>query len=146
MMFKRIVVAGLLCLFGATAVVSAENMKDTRVAAMKKIGGAMGTIAGMAKGEKPYDADAVKISLTTISETIKVFPSYFPAGSEKDDEAASPEIWANMDDFKVHAAKLGSDADMLLAQLPADQAALGAAMGTLGGDCGGCHKLYRLKK
>ena len=146
MMLKRILVASMICLIGATAVVSAENQHDNREAAMKKIGGAMGAIAGMAKGEKPYDAEAVKASLTTISATIKVFPDYFPPGSDKDDDAASPDIWANMDDFKAHAAKLGADADMLLAQLPADQAALGAAMGTLGGDCGGCHKLYRIKK
>lgn len=145
-MFKRLLAVSILCLFGATAVVSAENMHDNRVAEMKKIGGAMGAIAGIAKGEKPYDAAIVKESLATISASIKVFPSYFPAGSEKDDETANPAIWANMEDFKAHAAKLGSDADALLAQLPADQAAVGAAMGTLGGDCAGCHKLYRLAK
>lgn len=145
-MIKRILAVTLLCLFGATAVVSAENMKDSREGAMKKIGGAMGAIVGMAKGEKPYDAEIVKASLATITETVKVFPTYFPPGSEMDSEGASPKIWVNMDDFKAHAAKLGSDADMLLAQLPADQAALGAAMGTLGKDCGACHELYRLKK
>jgi len=100
----------------------------------------------MAKGEKPYNAEIVKASLATISETVKVFPTYFPPGSEKDSDEASPKIWENMDDFKAHATKLAADADMLLVQLPADQAALGAAMGTLGKDCGACHELYRLKK
>jgi len=145
-MMKRILAASILCLFGATAVISAENMHEPREAAMKKIGGAMGGLAGIAKGEKPYDAETVKTSLTTISETIKIFPTYFPAGSEKDDEGASPKIWENMDDFKAHAAKLGESADMLLAQLPADQAAVGAAMGTLGKNCGACHETYRIKK
>lgn len=145
-MISRILAVTLLCLFGATAVVSAESMKDSREAAMKKIGGAIGAIAGMAKGEKPYDAETVKASLATISETVKVFPTFFPAGSETDSEGASPKIWENMDDFKAHATKLAADADTLLAQLPADQAALGAAMGTLGKDCGACHELYRLKK
>ena len=145
-MLKRILFASILCLFGATAVVSAENQHENREAAMKKIGGAMGAIAGMAKGEKPFDAAVVKDSLTTISATIKVFPDYFPAGSEMDDNEASPAIWANMDDFKAHANKLSADADMLMAQLPADAAGLGAVMETLGADCGACHKLYRLKK
>jgi cytochrome c556 len=145
-MIKRILAASILCLFGATAVISAENMHESREHAMKTIGGAVGGLVAIAKGQKPYDADAVKTSLTTISETIKVFPTYFPKGSEKDDEIASPKIWENMDDFKAHAAKLGSDADALLAQLPADQAAVGAALQKLGQDCGACHQTYRLKK
>jgi len=145
-MIKNVLAAGILCLFGATAVLSAENMHESREHAMKTIAGAVGGLAKIAKGENPYDAGTVKASLTTIRDTIKVFPTYFPAGSENDDKEASPKIWANMDDFKAHAEKLGSDADMLLAQLPADQAAVGAALKTLGGDCGACHQTYRLKK
>lgn len=145
-MIKRILAAAVLCLVGATAVVSAENQHENREAAMKKIGGAMGGLAAIAKGEKDYDADVVKASLTTIKETIAVFPTYFPDGSQGDDKAASPKIWENKADFEAHAAKLGSDADALLAQLPADKAAVGAAVGTLGKDCGACHQVYRLKE
>jgi cytochrome c556 len=145
-MIKRVLAASMLCLFGATVVVSAAGMGEPREAAMKKIGGAMGGLAAIAKGEKPYDAETVKSSLTTISETIKVFPTHFPPGSEKDSDEASPKIWENMDDFKAHAAKLGTDAETLIAQLPADQAGVGAAMGMLGKDCGACHQNYRLKK
>lgn len=145
-MIKRILAAAALCLLGATAVVSAENQHENREAAMKKIGGAMGGLAAIAKGQKDYDAEVVKASLTTIKETITVFPTYFPAGSENDDKAASPKIWENKADFEAHAAKLATDADTLLAQLPADAAAVGAAMGTLGQDCGACHQTYRLKE
>jgi len=145
-MIKRILAASAICLMAVTAVVAAENMHESREAAMKKIGGAMGGLVAIVKGKQPYDAATVKTSLTTISETIKVFPTYFPAGSENDDKAASPKIWENMDDFKAHAAKLGSDAEALLAQLPADQAAVGAALDTLGKDCGACHQTYRLKE
>ena len=145
-MIKRILAAAVLCLVGATAVVSAENQHENREAAMKKIGGAMGGLAAIAKGEKGYDAEVVKASLTTIKETITVFPTYFPDGSQSDDKVASPKIWENKADFEAHAAKLAADADTLLAQLPADQAAVGAAMGTLGKDCGACHQTYRLKE
>ena len=146
-MIKRVILAAAaLCLIGATAVVSAENQHDNREAAMKKIGGAMGGLAAIAKGETEYDAEVVKTSLTTIKETITVFPTYFPPGSEKDDEAASPKIWENKADFEAKAAKLAADADALLAQLPADKAAVGAAMGTLGKDCAACHESYRIKK
>ena len=144
-MIKRILAAAAICLIGATAVVSAENQHENREAAMKKIGGGMGGLAAIAKGQKPYDAATVKASLTSIKEAITVFPTYFPAGSEGDDKEASPKIWENKADFEAHAKKLADDADMLLAQLPADQAAVGAAMGTLGKDCGACHSTYRLK-
>lgn len=145
-MIKRILTVAALCLIGATAVVSAENQHENREATMKKIGGAMGGLAAIAKGEKEYDAEVVKTSLTTIKEQIAVFPTFFPPGSEKDDEEASPKIWENKADFEAKAAKLGADADALLAQLPADKAAVGAAMGTLGQDCAACHESYRIKK
>ena len=51
-----------------------------------------------------------------------------------------------MDDFKAKAAKLGADADVALAQLPADQAGVGAALGIIGKSCGDCHQAYRVKK
>jgi cytochrome c556 len=145
-MIKRTLAAVAICLVGATSVVSAENQQENREAAMKKIGGAMGGLAAIAKGQKDYDAEVVKASLTTIKETITVFPTYFPPGSENDDKAASPKIWENKADFEAHAAKLAANADALLAQLPADAAAVGAAMGTLGQDCGACHQTYRLKE
>jgi cytochrome c556 len=145
-MIKRILAAAAICLIGATAVVSAENQHENREAAMKKNGGAMGALAAIAKGEKDYDAEVVKTSLTTIKEAITVFPTYFPPGSDKDDDEASPKIWENKADFEAKAAKLAADADALLAQLPADKAAVGAAMGTLGKDCAACHESYRLKK
>lgn len=143
---KRTMAAVALCLVGATAVVSAENQHDSREAAMKKMGGAIGGLVAIAKGQKDYDAETVKASLTTIKETITVFPSYFPAGSENDDKVASPKIWENKADFEAKAAKLAGDASALLAQLPADVAAVEAAVGTLGQDCGACHQAYRLKE
>jgi cytochrome c556 len=113
---------------------------------MKKIGGSVGAMTAIAKGEKPYDADAVKAALTTISETAKVFPDQFKPGTETGDKVASPKIWENLADFKSRADKLSSDAETLLAQLPADAAGVGGALKTLGGNCGGCHQNYRLKE
>jgi cytochrome c556 len=145
-MMKRILAVTVLCLVGATAVVSAENFGELREAAMKKNGAAIGALVAIAKGQKDYDAEVVKTSLTTIKEAISVFPSYFPTGSEKADDEASPKIWENKADFEAKAAKLASDTDALLAQLPADKAAVGAAIETLGKNCGACHESYRLKK
>ncbi len=130
---------------GVSAVTAADSPVEVREGLMKKAGGAMGALAAITKGEKPYDAAVVKASLTTLSDVGKDFPNHFPEGSDAGSEA-SPEIWKNFDDFKAKAAKLTSDADMLLAQLPADQAGVKAAVGTLGADCSSCHQVYRLKK
>ncbi len=149
MRVKAIVAAIMVAGMGMTSVIAADQgTHDARVAMMKKIGGATGALAGIAKGEKPYDAEAVKAALTTISETAKAFPDQFGPGTENAsaDSEASPKIWENMDDFKARSAKLGTDADTLLAQLPADAAGVGAGLKTLGANCGGCHQNYRVKK
>lgn len=83
--------------------------------------------------------------MTTIGTNAKAFPEQFPAGTETG-SAAAPAIWENFEDFKAKAAKLGTDADIVLANLPGDQAGVATAMKTLGADCGTCHQTYRLKK
>ena len=131
---------GCLC----AGAVSAAGEVEKREGLMKGIGGAMGALGAIAKGEKPYDAAAVKTAVTTISTNAKAFPDQFPAGSEGG--AAAPAIWQNFADFKSKSEKLGTDADAVLAQLPTDQARVGAALKTLGADCSSCHQTYRLKK
>jgi len=147
MKFRTLAVAAALAVIGAGVVAAADEPQVVRQGMMKKMGGAAGALAGIAKGEKPYDAEIVKASLSTMVEVAKTFPDQFPAGSETGHETeASPKIWEAMDDFKAHAAKLGTDAGAALADLPADQAAVGAALKTIGADCGGCHEVYRIKK
>ncbi len=146
-MKSRIVMSAIaLCLgLAATAVTAQEDVIAKREQMMKQVGGAMGALGGIAKGEKPYDAEAVKTALTTISTDMKAFPDQFPEGSEVN-SAAAPAIWDNMADFKAKSAKLAGDADTLLASLPADQAGVQAAVKTLGANCGACHQTYRLKR
>lgn len=134
------ILIGCLC----AGAVSAAGEVEKREGLMKGIGGAMGALGAIAKGEKPYDAAAVKTAITTISTNAKAFPDQFPAGSEGG--AAAPAIWQNFADFKSKSEKLGTDADAVLAQLPTDQASVGAALKTLGADCSSCHQTYRLKK
>lgn len=134
------ILIGCLC----AGAVSAAGEIEKREGLMKGIGGAMGALGAIAKGEKPYDAATVKAAVTTISANAKAFPDQFPAGSEGG--SSSPAIWQNFADFKAKSDKLSSDADMVLAQLPADQASVGAALKTLGADCSSCHQAYRVKK
>lgn len=147
MKVRTLAVAAALAALGAGAVAAADEPQVVRQEMMKKVGGAMGALSGIAKGEKPYDAEVVKASLATMSEVAKAFPDQFPAGSETGHETeAKAEIWAAMDDFRARSAKLAEDAETVLASLPADQAAVGAALKTVGANCGGCHEVYRVKK
>ncbi|MBT9368669.1 cytochrome c [Rhizobium sp. CSW-27] len=144
----KLVTAGILALcLGAGAVFAAGEPQVVRQDLMKKIGGSMGALGAIAKGQKPYDAATVKTALSTIAESAKDFPNHFPAGSETGFETeAAPAIWQNPADFKAKAEKLSSDAQTVLASMPADQAGVGQAMQTLGSECGACHQTYRLKR
>ncbi|MBO3759317.1 cytochrome c [Ciceribacter sp. L1K23] len=138
--------ATALCL-GIGAAIAADEPQVVRQEMMKKVGGAMGAIGAIAKGEKPFDAEVIKASLETMAEVGKTFPDQFPAGSETGmDSEAAPAIWANMEDFKAKAAALVTAAEGQLAQLPTDQAGVGAVMKAVGSTCGACHETYRLKK
>lgn len=147
MKLKTIAAAAALAVLGASVVVAAEEPQVARQQMMKKVGGAMGALAGIAKGEKPYDAEIVKASLATMSDVSKTFAEQFPAGSETGAETeASPKIWESMDDFKAKTVQLGKSAETVLASLPADQAGVAAALGPIGKDCASCHESYRIKK
>ncbi|MGE7371376.1 c-type cytochrome [Neorhizobium sp. NPDC001467] len=146
MRIKTLAPASIALCLGFSAALAAEPQVE-RQAGMKAIGGAMGTLAAMAKEQKPFDAEAVKTALTTISNAAKAFPDQFPVGSESGhDTEASPKIWENPSDFRAKALKLSADADAVLASAPTDVAAVATAMKTLGAECGQCHQTYRLKR
>lgn len=146
MKFQSIAMTAMLCL-GIATVAVAQEPQAARQQMMKDVGRSMGALAGIAKGEKPYDAEVVRASLTTMSEVSKTFADQFPAGSETGgDTEASPKIWADMDDFRAKDAQFGKDVEAALASMPGDQAAVGAALGVIGKNCGACHETYRVKK
>jgi len=136
------IAAAAACLCLSTAVAQ-EDAIAARQKLMKENGQSAGALGAIAKGEKPYDATVVKTALTTISTNIKAFPEQFPAGSDKGKTNALPAIWEKPDDFRALATKLGSEADALLASMPADKAGVAAALGRLGPICSDCHKTYR---
>lgn len=150
MNWKHTTIAALcLCLAGGAVSMAsaADEPQVVRAAMMKKVGGAMGALAGIAKGEKPYDAAVVKASLTTMQDVAKHFPDQFPKGSETGfNTEASPKIWEDMATFKTKAKALETAATTQLAALPADQAGVAAAIKAIGGTCGDCHQSFRLKK
>ncbi|KQQ37889.1 cytochrome C556 [Rhizobium sp. Leaf306] len=145
MKFRTIAMTTAALCLGFTAVLAQDAVVEKREQMMKQVAASTAAMRNIAKGDKPYDADAIKTALTTISTNMKAFPDQFPIGSEANSEA-SPAIWKNEADFRAKANKLASDADMILASMPTDAAGVQKAVGTLGANCGSCHETYRLKK
>lgn len=146
-MKKGFMIAGALALCLSAGFAVAEDAPQMlRQNDMKAIGKAMGQLGAIAKGQTAYDPIVVQGALSAIADDVTDFATHFPPDSMSGgDTEASPAIWENMDDFQAHAAKLADEANAMLANLPADQAAVGAAMKTLGANCAACHKLYRVQ-
>lgn len=109
----------------------------------------MGTLAGMAKGETPYDeATASRAAANIEALTHYDLPSLFVEGTASGqikDSAAKPEIWTNMDDFKTKFGGLVEAAAGASEAVKGGQDKVGPVVGKLGGACKACHDVYREK-
>jgi cytochrome c556 len=144
-MKKFILAAAALALAGSAAF--ADPIAD-RQAMMKANGKAMGMIAPMTKGEKPFDAAVVLDALQSINDHAQKLDvaTLFPAGTDQGDTEASPKIWEDMAGFQAKVDEFKADAAAAVAAPPQDVEALKAAMGAVGSNCGGCHETFRIKK
>jgi cytochrome c556 len=76
----------------------------------------------------------------------KLFPTLFPAGSDKGTTKASPDIWTDNATFHKDAAALSTAGEALATAAKAgDAAAVNVAFKEIGDACGACHKAFRLK-
>ncbi len=75
-----------------------------------------------------------------------VFPTLFPAGTDKGDTKAAPAIWTDRAGFQKDAEALSVAGGKLAEAAKAgDETAVAAAFKEIGEACGACHKDYRLK-
>jgi len=144
---KRLVLAlSVLALAGTAA--SADPIAE-RQAIMKSNGKALKSIAGMAKGAEPFDADTVMAALKILSEDAEKIDvaALFPKGSETGgDTTASPKIWEDAAGFQKAVDKFKADTADAVAAAPADLDAFKAQFGKVSQNCGTCHETFRLKK
>ena len=107
----------------------------------------LGQLGAMAKGEVEYDAAAATAAAQNIAALTKLDASkMWPAGTDSDSlegSAALPDLWQNFEDVIAKAQANSAAADAMVVAAGTDLASLQAAMGGLGGACGGCHKPYR---
>lgn len=107
----------------------------------------VGILGGMARGNIPYDAEAAQVAAANLVAVSGINPlNMFPAGSDNmalETTRARPEIWDNIPDVGAKWAAFGTAATALAAVAGDGQAALGPALGPLGGACQACHEAYR---
>jgi cytochrome c556 len=151
-MKKLVIVAALVSLpaFAVFAQDAESPFKDSveiRHGLMLQMASDLGKLGAIAKGEAPYDATVATKAAANISAIASVLGmDQFPAGSEVDaapDSFALPAIWSNPDDFDMKVKGLNDAAATMKDAAAKDGDAVKAAMATLGGACGSCHKAYR---
>lgn len=132
--------------FAQTAL-SPMEAHEAREAHMKLYGSQMKIMGDMAKGDTAYDAAAAQAAADKLLELAKVDQStWWPEGSDSDSVAGSralPVIWTDMEGILAKQADLEAAATNMQTAAGVDLASLQAAIGAVGGACGGCHEVYR---
>jgi cytochrome c556 len=145
---KRVLVVAGILLLSVGAVVAQQELANQTQTTMKATGRAMGSLAPMVKGEKPYDQAVVDTALTQLQDTAKKLPTMFPESIKglkiEGDYSSSPKIWEDKAGFaaKIESfAKVATEAKAKIKDLDA----LKATVPAVGKECSGCHETFRLK-
>lgn len=145
------------CLQGLLAVLlaltaqyaAAQKPEDSikyRRGVMAVIGWNFGSMAAMAKGQKPYDAQTFARNAEIVSFMSKLPLEGFTPGSETGETKAKPEIWLEMDEFKSKLEKMQSEvAKLAEVAKTGDFDSSKGQLGEAGKACKSCHDKYRNK-
>ncbi|MGH1479527.1 MAG: c-type cytochrome [Geminicoccales bacterium] len=126
------------------------NLIKYRQAIMKAIGGHMGALGAVAKGEVSF-TDEVVGHAHAINEMSKNLLRLFPEGSGYEIDKKSnvlPAVWERWTDFEAAVKALQDESTKMIAVAESgDAAAFGQQVGALGRDgCTNCHDTFRYKE
>ena len=114
---------------------------------MKNVGGAMGMLGAIAKGEAEFEPRVAEAAFRTMNAGALGFSGLFPAGStEAHGTTAGPKIWEDSAGFETAVQKFIDDTAAAVAAKPQDKDAFMAVFGKVAGNCKACHEAYRIKK
>ncbi len=134
--------------FGVTmAFAAADDAVKGRQACMKSHGAEMQVMGPMFKGEKPYDAAAIKAAFDATAAACADWDKWWGEDTQKGETVetfAKPEVWTDAEGWKAAGAKFGEAYTAITGA--ADEAAFKAAFPALGESCGGCHEKFRRPK
>ena len=106
----------------------------------------LGILGGMAKGATPYDAATAQTAADNLATLASLDESaYWPKGSDNTSvkTRALPDIWQKPEEFAKHREQLKMGAANMKDAAGKGVDSLKAAMNSVGGACGGCHKAFR---
>jgi len=128
-----------LALVSGVAGANDEKRVEYREKGMEILGGHMGSIVAIVKGEVPYTSELAYHADALAAAAPKVLPA-FEKEAMTDDSDALPKIWQQWADFEKAAQKLETaSADLAAAVASGNQGRIGAALGEVGKSCKGCH-------
>ncbi len=104
-----------------------------------------GPMAGMVKGEIPFDAKAFALKAERVAYLSALPLEGFIPDSVVGDSEAKPDIWDNMDDFKSKMQTFETEAGKLAdaARTATAVDALKPQFGKVGQACEDCHDKYK---
>ncbi len=132
----------------SAGVVVAQDAAAPGQSQMKGNNDAIGVLAAMAKGDKPYDQGAVDAALARLDECARKLPTLYPESLKGVQTEAryspSVKVW---DDKTGFAAQISSFAAAVAdAKSHAKDAdTLKASVGAIGQQCGDCHQAFRVR-
>ena len=129
-----------------TAALAHGGVKDPhvmhRMMGMSELAKQMKLIGAMAKGAMPFDADAARAALLTISREASQIPALFETAATDPKSEALPVIWDEFDSFTSRASELESLTRGLAGSVTTE-ADLRLVIQQLGKACGACHSDFR---
>ncbi len=130
----------------ASSASAGKSAAEQRKVAMKALGGHMKAIGAVAKGKAAFSA-AIPVHAQAVNEIAQFMGLLFPAGSGGMETRAKPEIWSDAAGFAGKLETLAAATPALVAAAKTGNAgAIGAALGKVGKNCGGCYKPFRVPK
>ena len=157
-MTKRTWIAGVvaaalaLAVFTGSSVASAQEDHSgavkARIAYMQLNGFFMGQLAGIAKGQVPYDAaQATGVAKSLLALSTMDAGAMWPPGSDNQalpgKTRAKPELWTTFPAVMEKAGALTTALEAMVVAAGTDLASLQGAFGAVGAGCGGCHRSFR---
>jgi cytochrome c556 len=152
-MFERVktVIAasslGLVVMATAALAGPADDAIKARQACMKAHGGVMAVAVPVMKGEKPFDAAALKAAHDKEDAACAGWDGFWGADAQQGETAetwAKPEIWSDNAGFQA-AGGAWYEADQKL-RAATDEASFKAAFPAVGAACQNCHEKFRRPK
>lgn len=144
----RLGVAVAAVLFSVHLVAAQQDKAEPGRSQMKANDDAIGVLATMAKGDKPYDQAAVDAALARLEECAKKLPTLYPESLKGAPTAAryspSAKVWDDKAGFAAQISGFGAAVTDAKSKTQ-DLDTLKATINAVGKQCGDCHQTYRVR-